>query len=727
MVLTQRFFGALRMTVIAVVLISRGTPLTGQTAAQQTAFELFRDSLAARSDTTSLRALLKSLRRTDPVRAGVIGLRLGELHADPDFSDALASFRRAARIDPQRPEAWFGLGLGEAGRSENEMHNPVALGSRVGLRALERSADNYARALRADPRFLSAALALAQVELALMDTARLASAAETLRRAAHSLPVRDPDLLLALGRVERAAGHLDSAAVALEHYLFAGGSRGLGLLELGRTQLALCRPEGDAIYYEGAALDDAEVVAGYRADLELLAPDSVVFELDGLKGQARAGYLHRFWTDRDHLDLRPEGQRLCEHYRRLQFARRHFPLTISRRFYGRQDAYRSGNTELDDRGVIYVRHGEPAQRLRPFIFRAMPNESWRYARAEGDLLLHFSGGYDQRGGGDLYDYRLVESVFDLRGADESPIDQLLLSRQTLSPMYSRMLNWGRFGAAKARAQERSIGFASITASTTTDTYELQFSRRLGVVADLIAVGRRAGQSLAHFVFGIAAKDVSPDPADAGVTYSVRVRLVALDGQERAVGSLDTTLVIDRPARLRKGEYLVGRAELALPPGLWLYRAALQQGDSAGVVLPRKPVKVTGTHGTALLLSDLALGSPGRAVSWVTDAADTVLLAPSALFRKGADLELYYEASGATPGLQYRHAISVLRSSGGESKRKRPLVALSFDEAATDSVIRSQRVVRLDRLKAGSYLVEVKITAPDGTAQVRQRSLQLIKR
>jgi GWxTD domain-containing protein len=657
----------------------------------------------------------------------LIGLRLGELQADSDFSEALSSFRRASRIDPEKPGPWFGLGLAEAGRSESEMRNPLALGSRVGLKALERSANNYARALRADPRFFPAVLAFTQVELALMDTGRFATARGVLRRASKAWAVRPPELLLALGRVERAAGTLDSAVVAFDRYLFAGGSRGLGLLEQARTQLALCRAEGEAMYYEGASLDDAVATAGYRADLALLAPDSVVSEFDQLKGQARAAYLHRFWTDRDHLELRPEGQRLCEHYRRLQFARRHFPLTISRRFYGRLDAYRSGNTELDDRGVIYIRHGEPAQRLRPFIFGAMPNESWRYVRAEGDLLLHFSGGYDQNGGGDLYDYRLVESVLDLRGAADAPRDQLLLSRQTLSPMYGRMLNWGRFGAAHARAQERSIGFASIAAATTTDTYELQFSRRLGVVADLIAVGRRAGQSLTHFVFGIAAGGTRPDTAEAGVTYSVRVRLVALDEHERSVGSLDTTLAINRPTPLRQGEYLVGRSELLLPPGSWIYRAALQQGDSAGVVLPRKPVRVAAVDGASLVLSDVALGSPGRAVSWVTDAADTVLLAPSALFRKGADLQLYYEASGATPGLQYRHRITVLRAGGRDSERRRPLVALSFEEAAADSIIRSQRIVRLERLQEGSYVVEVKITAPDGTARARQRSLQLIKR
>jgi hypothetical protein len=35
-------------------------------------------------------------------------------------------------------------------------------------------------------------------------------------------------------------------------------------------------------------------------------------------------------------------------------------------------------------------------------------------------------------------------------------------------------------------------------------------------------------------------------------------------------------------------------------------------------------------------------------------------------------------------------------------------------------------VRLDRLKEGNYLMEVKVTAPDGSSEIRQRLLRLIK-
>jgi GWxTD domain-containing protein len=688
-------------------------------------FEQLHDSLPGISDTSWLRAMLRQQRKSEPLHAGLIALRLGELGADADFSEALGRFREAAKRQPSRVEAWYGLGRAQAARAKWEMQDPLRLGSRVGLGGLERAASYYARALLSDSSFSPAAVALATVELSLLDTVRLKQARELVRRTIGAAPDPGSELLLAWGRLERSAGTLDIALTAFTRYLASGDNRALGLLELARTLLGLGQAAGEAPYYQGAALDDPEVIAQYRADLEVIAPDTILAEYDRLKGQSRAAFLHRFWTDRDHFELRPEGERLREHYRRLLYARAHFPLTVSRRFYGSLDAYRSGNTEVDDRGVIYIRQGEPAERLRPFVFGTMPNESWRYLRAEGDLLFHFSSGYDHNGGGDLYDYRLVQSVLDLRGADDAPKDQLILSRQSLSPVYNRMLNWGTYGAANEQARERNIGTESIAVGTTTDSHELRFGHRLAAVADLIAVGQSPRGGLAHLVFGIASRGARWRRTSAGVEYPVRVRLVALDRHDRAVATLDTSLAVEVGRPLSRQEYVVGRVELPLPPGRWTYRAALEQGDSGGVILPRDTVLVAHSGETALSLSDIALGSPGRAVPWRTDVGDTVLLAPSDLFRERSQVEIYYEVRGAKPGTGYHHEIAVLKASETRSGKKQPLVSLGFDELAVDQVIRSRRVVRLDQLKRGSYVVEVTVTGPDGRPQARRRLIRLI--
>jgi hypothetical protein len=85
--------------------------------------------------------------------------------------------------------------------------------------------------------------------------------------------------------------------------------------------------------------------------------------------------------------------------------------------------------------------------------------------------------------------------------------------------------------------------------------------------------------------------------------------------------------------------------------------------------------------------------------------------------------IYYEVRGVTTGAGYRHQIAVLRP-GPQTGDQRPLVALSFDEVAASPVIRSRRVVRLDQLKRGSYMVEVRVSGPAGQQQVRRRLIHI---
>lgn len=707
----------------------------GQSPADRLALDTLQDSLATLTapDTAALRIEFRTLSRQasktlDPIttlRTGLIALRLGDLGADADFGDAVTSLRRATEHGPEWPYAWYMLGLAESRRAAWEQADRLALGNRVGVGTLEHAAECYARALSADAGFAPAAVALAKLVLSLHDTALYSGARDALRRAGQAR--QSPDVMLALGRVERAAGETDSAIAAFEVARGAGGGPGaLELLEIARTRLAAGRGSGEAAYFAGASDDDSTAVAEYRSDIAPIATEAELAEFDPAHGMARTDFLKHFWAVRDQTELRGEGERLREHYRRLLYARKHFALTVSRRFYGSLDAYRSGNTELDDRGVIYVRHGEPADRLRPFVFGLMPNETWRYARADGDLLFHFSSGSDENGGGDLYDYRLVESVLDLHGASDAPVDQLLLSRQSLSPVYGKMLNWGAFGAACSRSKERGIGQASIAFGTTTDSYELQFAHRLSVAANLIAIGHQAGRPIAHFVFAVASPDSAP-VLRGGESYSVRVRLAALDGAGQAFATLDTLVTVRAPARLEPGQYLLGRAQMPLPPGTWDWRAAVQIGDDAGAVIPRDTIRVA-PSGTGLSLGDLALGVVGASAIWLPTPVDTAHMTPFGIVLQGSELELYYEATGASPGANYAHEIAVYRLKGDPAVAgRRPVVRLGFTEAAADSIIRARRTLQLRRLKPARYLVEVRISGPDGFGDVRRREIRVLER
>jgi GWxTD domain-containing protein len=712
------------------------TAALAQSPSERVALDAFRDSLLPIRDTTQLRRLAQALRRqaehqSQPallrLRAGLAFQRRSDLGVQPGYGDAIAQFRAATRQAPEWPYAWHSLGLAEERRAQWERSNRLELGSRVGVGSMERALDDYRQALAADPGFTPAAVHLEAVTSALRDTALVGPARDAVRRAVASLRSAPPDLLLAWGRLERAAGDADSALAAFRRYLASGGRRALGLLEMARTQLAKAGPESDSAYYAGAAIEDSLTVAGYRTDLAPIASDSELTEFDRVHGDARVAFLHRFWSDRDQFELRRPGERIREHFRRLGYARQRFALTVTRRFYGVRDAYRSGSDELDDRGVIYVRHGEPAERLRPFVFGLMPNETWRYARADGDLLFHFSSGGDASSGGDLYDYRLVESVLDLHGASEAPIDQLLLSRQSLSPVYGRMLNWGRYGSAHSRSRERRIGQASIAVGVTSDSYELQFARRLAAVGNLIAVGRGAAGGLGQFVFAVGQAGTTPTSDSDGVSYPVRVRLAVMDLSQRTFASLDSTIAFHLARPLEPGQYLIGRVELPLVQGLWSWRAALQLGDSLGIMLPIDSTRA-GRAGPPFSLSEIALGVREASTQWFPTPTDTVYLTPFDLFPEGRELELYYEGSGAVTGASYRHQIAVFRAKGEDPPvvERRPIVTLAFEEAAGSELVRARRSLQLARLKPGRYVVEVKVTGPDGRAESRRREFRIVK-
>jgi GWxTD domain-containing protein len=705
--------------------------LAGQAASDRAAFDRFRDSLAAVHDTAALRRLQRTLdHRNDPaatIRLALVALRRAELHTARDAGGARDALRGLVRRSPAWPVAWHLLAQAESRRAAWERSDSLALGNRVGTGSLERALDAERRALDADPHYLPAALGLADLALGLRDTALYVPARDALRRAEQAQAAAPAALRLARGRLERATDQPDSALAVFERAADGAdsGAGGMARLECARTALATGSAVGDRLYFAEAATADSAVVAGYRSDLAPIAAESDLARFDATHGAERTIWLERFWGDRDRAALRKDGERLREHYRRLLYARRHFALTISRRFYGDQDAYRSGSDELDDRGVIYVRHGEPATRLKPFVFGLMPNETWRYGQADGDLLFHFSAGYDDSGGGDLYDYRLVESVLDLRGASGAPDDQLLLSRETLSPLYGRMLHWGPNGARRARARERGIGRASIAYGTTTDSYELQYARRLTAYADLVAVGADHGRPLAQFVFAVGPAETTPSPEVDGVRYAIRARVVLLDAAEHAVAHVDTTLVFRLDRALVRGQYLIGRIALPTPAGHFAWRSAVEQGADAGVVLPTDSVTVR-PLGPGLSLSDLALGIPAASARWQPTPSDTVLLTPFDLFLAGSQVQLYYEAAGTRAGAAYRHEIGVFRVGRDDRVQDRPVVTLRVDEAAAGEVIRAHRTLQLARLKPGTYVVEVRVTAPDGTADVRRRAIRVVK-
>ncbi len=731
----------------AVLAMATPLRLPAQDGADRAALERLRDSIAATSDSAGLLGLEQQLiaaakaRRDDALRhlrLGFVSLRLGELGGHAHYDDAASEFQWAIDLQPTWPYSWYGMGIAEYGVGDSQISFVTGIKTMLGKDALTRSAMAFAKSAEVDPSFVRGLVDLANTALRQRVNIKLGVALDALRRSASTPAAGDPQVLLARGRVEREVGNGDSALAAFQTYQTQVGDRGLGSLEIARSRFLLGRFDGSAPYYEGAASDDSAAVAGYREDLAIVAPDSVLREFDHQRAKMRVRYLRRFWAERDRTELRSDGERLREHYRRLFYARKNFQLATTNRHYDIVERYRSGNRNFDDRGVIYIRHGDPATRATYSAPGLEPNESWRYSRPESDLIFHFIARED------VQDFKLVESLFDVLGfsnavklqgetdgAAGNPVaEQLLQSRQQLSPIYSRLENSGKMSSGRYQSQERRLGQQSIAVGTTTDSYELRFARGLKVHSDVLAVGRDSTGEHVQITYAIAGSSLEPVAVTRGLLYTVRVRFVALDPLGRVAASLDTTRHFVAPAPVPPTEHLVGRVAVPIPSGSYQYRLAIEQGDDAGITLPRDTVRVGGS-GDELALSDLVLGARSANLVWRRTPADTVLFNPLETFQRKDDMELYYEVAGLRRASSYTVELAVRRKGGGGGLLRKifggksTAISLKYQERAEGPVAASHRSLKLDRLKPGAYTLELTVSDGNNRQDRRTRDFQVI--
>ncbi len=761
------------------VTLSAAAPTRGaaQEPGDRAALDRLRDSLAEVSDSAALRRLeaatieVAKRDRDNPLihlRLGFIAYRWGEIaNSKSHFDAAAGEFEWATQLRPAWPYPWYGLGLAELAQGEHSAMAIENLRQQLGIDYLSKAARAFAQATQVDPSFAFATIDLANTALAQRIRPRLQVALEAVRLASASSAGRVPAVQLARGRVEREVGETDSALAAFRAHLAVGGDSGVGLFELARTLFLANRPAAaESSYYAGArSAQSVAAVATYRGDFHYLADSN---ELAGFDAQpdpaARAAWLARFWGRRDVAEARDPGERLAEHNRRWFHAQRAFRLVSRHRHYDITEVFRSGQAEFDDRGVIYLRHGEPDQRATfpSDMTRVQPNQSWLYRRTDGDDVFHFVARDDAA------DYKLVESLVDAlgfraavlaAGAPDAGVTELYASREHFGGTYARLARGGSFSGT-ALADERSAGRRAIATGTTTDTYRQRFPISLGaVVTDFVAGAGAgsAGQAL-HVVFAVPAERLAPEPGGNGVLYPLHFRLLVSDLRDSLVTRLDTLRVFTARQALRSPSYLSGRLSVALPPGHYRYRLLVSTADQlAGHVVHRDSLDVPSLDGRAFMASDIVVGRVGAGLAWLPlvrkdslhtaprdslavalrdslTVSDTVLLNPLDRYPSGSVAELYYELYGMAPGATYHTEVRLEREGGrsvfgriaGLFGGRRPPVQLEFDAPATGPVTRVHRGVSLRGVAPGTYLLTVTLSDPASDRRIRrQHRLQVV--
>jgi GWxTD domain-containing protein len=751
-------------------------PLAAQEPADRAAVDRFRDSLGAITDVAVLNSIVAREKTARPatgdreiarLRYGWALVRLGQVaDSAPPLVDALLQFYEAGVRRSKWPYAHFGLGATKlaldvnGAREIRSQHQTAGSGWRWG------AANAFLSTVRSDTTYITAAVELGLTVMRTPTWADIPPVVTAMTRAAKSGQAGN-EVWLVLGRLHRQIDSNEAALRSFDVYAgLPGVDKSLAQLERARTLFALGRnQEAERAYFSGAAFPSDSSRELYIKDASWIADSSEIREIRAASGEQLPAVLGRLWRDRETASGRAAGSRLSEHYRRWDVAQRKYrlqPAIVRQWDFGQ--IYRSAQSDLDDRGVIYMKHGDPDEKAFFIQDGVPPNESWVYHRPAGDLVLHFTQTLSSSG------WHLIEGLGQMSG-NPCQVPGLLESRVMIDPYYQVLADMARQDSIKIAAafrsgdnaaaqffaacspgelspvqsvsavigvaasvstqwfnsqrqtQERLASRANIEKSTTSDSDPLRYRAPFAPFVQAYGVGGpRAGSGRLLVIWALDGRDrpkADTIPGVQGLVYSTRVRANVFDTAGKLVVSIDS-IKRQRYAAgiLPSGSQINGLLTLDVPPGI--YRIQLSVADTLGDkgaarVLGGIPVPA---FNGALELSDLMLGLEGSAPVWVRGPGSRFSFNARNAWTPAEAMEVGFEMEGLPAGQAYKVKIAVA-DLGADSTRP-PRASVEFENQASGTRELVTQSLGLRALRPGRYLLTVTVTAGDRSIRRERR-------
>ncbi|MEO6066398.1 MAG: hypothetical protein ABIQ41_00285, partial [Gemmatimonadales bacterium] len=520
----------------------------------------------------------------------------------------------------------------------------------------------------------------------------------------------------------------------------------------------------------------------YRKDLALITESGELGPLEGLTLEEAAAWITGFWLRRDASDVRSEGERLREHLRRWIVANERYRVVDPDRrllFHqpwapiapcipkdsfslgqagAREDADpldpRRGERILDDRGLMYLRHGDPlrvvwslgsADRDRT-ADRAADRDELRRAElpsamVEAELSLReHSRDLNDRGGNsaEVWTYFIDGKVrsFLFRGSSWLGLNApttltsdlrspgLAFLRAQVDPRF--MTVWARYDSPFApkvpvscmvsvQRLAREVR-ADLMVGGSTDDHPLYFPVPAIPSVQVAAVGHPSeGNGQVVVAYAVPAYRLTPARSDGHFVYPLRWRLTAVDSTGR-IRRDEGTLMPTSPDSLREGQFLSGTLTLPLPAGVWQVGVAIFQPDERrGGTIQARQVQL---DAAATALSDLILGRENDTVRW-----HDVPMNPLGTWRRGSTMAVYAELRGFTPGTEARTTFEVRQL---DRATGRPAVRVAAAAPVTVGVTAIDRTINLGRLAKGVYRLTLTVETDTGVKLVRDKVFEVVE-
>jgi tetratricopeptide (TPR) repeat protein len=207
-----------------------------------------------------------------------------------------------------------------------------------------------------------------------------------------------------IGEAYRRNGELDSAEVLLRAWLAAAPAISTmpARLSLARLHYQREQPKAAETFF-WQAVDgihnqvDAELLF---EDVKYIVTEEELQEFRQLTvPNEYAAFFRRLWISRDPTPAANTNARLAEHYRRLLYAEKNYVYDGFRTWFNNPDKMKYLkfppafflNDRFNDKGLIYIRHGEPDEQAATVEADVPMNESWRYGKTANTatMIFHF--------------------------------------------------------------------------------------------------------------------------------------------------------------------------------------------------------------------------------------------------------------------------------------------------------------------------------------------------
>ncbi len=551
---------------------------------------------------------------------------------------------------------------------------------------------------------------------------------------------------LAVARMWIRSGDAERARSALQR---TEGRIAEALFRLESARVAFLEGDvaGASDYWKACESADEAAAIEMWLDVETLATPSEFERWDRFRtlpsgDRDACGFLRRFWNYRAAASGMDVNERVLQHYGRMQYALEHYRRRgkVKPRFSTRLG--RPTNSIFDDRGLLYVRMGEPDAVAAHLAGECIePNASWGYDRPEGYRVYHLS---PMQGADDWFLLENLALVYRCGSWDHSPqaavppllidvpgsvIRDLYVTRMALDPAYAAIANQAVMVSGQAfvgsrmiqnLSDERKWTWADVEYAVATVPERPSVDPGVNFAIEWLHFrAPRPGMTRMWMNGLVEAGTLRPDGQELADVYRVEAIWTILGEDGAFLQRVPAVFEVSAPPDLGGNAGLSIRMPADVPPGEYRWMLVVKDRNTVASDSGRKPtggyatgdLTVRDMSGDLPLLSDVAV-SPDSTGMWSPGRGISMNPTPAHVTGPDGVAFIYYEAYNLTPGGRYETRVVLEPAGGGQT------FDLSYPGSApTGGRIATSGYLRLNLSDSEPGRYEMSVTVRDLTSGV----------